>query len=168
MGDTHRIPNCSNRVSCCQTRQPHRQAAEQVHEAVEQAVLVLWRWLHVAGDEDGDDEGVDGDDTGHDDGDEGLLDRRSFVSRCACVNRLYQCEAHDVYLHDQIRPKRPYACNADAGFRGAVCCSYTCDHPSLLLSSCFYRQTVRYNEAYIRRSWRRRYRPCRGRARTWA
>jgi len=43
-----------------------------VAEAVEQAVLVLWRGLHVAGDEDGDDEGVDGEDTGHDDGDEGL------------------------------------------------------------------------------------------------
>jgi hypothetical protein len=50
--------------------------------------------LQILGDEDGDDERVDGENTGHDDGDEAL--------------------------HDQVRPEGSHACNANAGFRGAI------------------------------------------------
>jgi hypothetical protein len=30
------------------------------------------------------------------------------------------------YLHDQVASEGTHACDADAGFGGAVCCSYAC------------------------------------------
>jgi hypothetical protein len=65
------VSHNSDRVAGRETREADGKAAGQVHATLEEGVGGGWR-LHAAGDQDGDDEGVDGDDSGHDDGDEGL------------------------------------------------------------------------------------------------
>ena len=60
---THSVSNNANGVACSQTGQAHRQTGTHVHEARKQRVFLLRRGLDVAGDQDGDDEGVDGQDT---------------------------------------------------------------------------------------------------------
>lgn len=46
---TYRVTDDSNRVACRKSSQAHTKATGQMHEAVEQAVVLLrWR-LHVAG-----------------------------------------------------------------------------------------------------------------------
>ena len=69
---TYSVSNNANCIACSQARQAYRQTGAHVHEAGEQRVLLLRRGLDVAGDQDGNDKGVDGQDTRHDDGDEGL------------------------------------------------------------------------------------------------
>lgn len=69
---THSVSHNANGVACSQTGQADRQTSTHVHEASKQRVLLLRRGLDVAGDQDGNDEGVDSQDTRHDDGDEGL------------------------------------------------------------------------------------------------
>ena len=61
---------------------------------LEQAVVLDRGRLHVAGDQDGDDERVNGDDAGHDDGDQAL--------------------------HDQVGPEGADACDPDPGLGRAV------------------------------------------------
>ena len=69
---TYSVSNDTNCVACSQTRQADRETSAHMHEPSEQRVLLLRRGLDVAGDKDGDDEGVDGQDTGHDNGDKRL------------------------------------------------------------------------------------------------
>lgn len=61
---------------------------------LEQTVVLDGGRLHVAGDQDGDDEGVDGDDAGHNDGNQ--------------------------TLHDQVRPEGADARDPDARLGRAV------------------------------------------------
>lgn len=69
---TYRVSNNSDSVSSCQTRQADTETAREVHESVEQAVVLLrWR-LHVAGNQDRNHQGIHGNNTRHDDRDEGL------------------------------------------------------------------------------------------------
>ncbi len=69
---TYSVSDNANRIACSQSRQTDRETGAHVHEAGKQRVVLLGRRLDVAGNQDGDDEGVDGQDTGHDDGDQGL------------------------------------------------------------------------------------------------
>jgi hypothetical protein len=70
---TYRVTNNADGVASRQSSQSNTEAASQVHETVEQAVLHIRRRLHVSSDEDCNHQGIHSNDTRHDDWDEGLL-----------------------------------------------------------------------------------------------
>lgn len=63
---TYRIANLSDSITRCDTRQSYAQPTSQMQTPLVNAVRCLRRRLHISGNEDRNDEGVDGDDTGHD------------------------------------------------------------------------------------------------------
>ena len=85
---------------------------------LEQTVVLDGGRLHVAGDQDGDDEGVDGDDTGHDDGDQTLEIRERWSAGWKEESEIKAMGL--AHLHDQVWPECSYTRDTDARFGCAV------------------------------------------------
>ena len=113
---TYRVTNNADGVASRQASQTDTEAASQVHEAVEQAVLhIRWR-LHVSGDKDCNHQGIHSNDTRHDDWDERLL----LLALVPCTSFL------STHLHDEIGSEGTDTCDTNARLGRAVCCSYAC------------------------------------------
>lgn len=113
---TYSISNNADGIACSQTREAYRQTSAHVHEPREQRVLLLRRRLDVAGNKDGNDEGVNGQDTRHDNGDQ----------RLHRVSQSLYNQVHSSCLHDQVRSVCSNTGNTNTSFGCAIRSSHAC------------------------------------------